>query len=168
MRKLRRLLLVVGVLVLVGAVAGGIPAGMIAQEWAAEGVAMADQHAAYSVAHPGWSFPARVYTAATPLTGDPKRLVAEAKSRGYVEDCKDTGPGEFCAKKGVVVPRSGDALEPVLLGWLIGPDAEVREHLPLADAPKHLVDAILAAEEDRKSTRLNSSHSSVSRMPSSA
>ncbi|MFN7145439.1 MAG: biosynthetic peptidoglycan transglycosylase, partial [Myxococcota bacterium] len=58
-----------------------------------------------------------------------------------------TGPGEFCAKKSVVVPRSGDALEPVLLGWLIGPDAEIREHLPLAEAPRHLIDAILVAED---------------------
>jgi membrane peptidoglycan carboxypeptidase len=35
----------------------------------------------------------------------------------------------------------------VLIGWLLGPDAEVREHLPLERAPRHLVDAIVAAED---------------------
>ena len=39
----------------------------------------------------------------------------------------------------------------------------------LAELPENLRDAfLLAAVKDRKSTRLNSSHSSVSRMPSSA
>lgn len=36
---------------------------------------------------------------------------------------------------------------PRVLAWLVGPDGELREHLPLADAPKHLIDAILAAED---------------------
>ena len=126
-----------------------VPAYLTASTWAAEGVAIADAHVRYEAAHPGWSFPARVQTSATPLTEPIKRLVSEAKARGYVEDCKDTGPGEFCGKAGkeAVVPRSGDALEAVTLGWLIGPDGEVRVHLPLAEAPKHLVDAILAAED---------------------
>ncbi len=147
MGKLRRLLVTGTVLGGVSLAVAAIPASMVAREWAAEGVALADAHARHEVSHPGWSFPARIYTAPTPLTEDPKRLVAEAKARGYVEDCKSTDAGEFCAKTGTVVPRSGDALEPVLLGWLIGPDAEIREHLPLADAPKHLLDAILAAED---------------------
>lgn len=147
MGKLRRVLVSGFVLGLVGLGVAAVPAATVAREWAAEGVALADAHKAHAVSHPGWSFPARVYTAPTPMTENPKRLVAEAKARGYVEDCKDTGPGEFCGKTSAVVPRSGDALEPVLLGWLIGPDAEIREHLPLAEAPKHLIDAILAAED---------------------
>jgi penicillin-binding protein 1A len=116
--------------------------------WKAEGAELADQHARHEVAHPGWSFPARVQTAPTPLTRPAKRLISEARARGYVEDCKDTGPGELCERTGKVVPRDGgDALEPVVLGWLIGPDGELREHLPREDAPKHLIDAILAAED---------------------
>ena len=38
----------------------------------------------------------------------------------------------------------------------------------IADALRKKIDTILAANADRKSTRLNSSHSSPSRMPSSA
>jgi membrane peptidoglycan carboxypeptidase len=147
MGKLRKVIVgSVAIIVILSGIAA-VPAGMQAKEWAAEGVALADQHARYEVAHPGWSFPARVQTAATPLTVPPKRLVAEAKARGYVEDCKDTGPGEFCGKTSVVVPRSGDSLEPITLGWLIGPDGELREHLPLADAPELLIDAIVTAED---------------------
>jgi membrane peptidoglycan carboxypeptidase len=37
--------------------------------------------------------------------------------------------------------------ERVLIGWLVGPEGEIREHLPLEDAPQHLIDAILAAED---------------------
>ena len=29
------------------------------------------------------------------------------------------------------------ALEPLLIGYLIGKDGEIREHLPLAEAPEH-------------------------------
>lgn len=149
MPRLRRVLLNLAGLGVAALAIAAVPAGFTASKWAEEGVALADQHRAYQVAHPGWSFPAVVQTAPTPLTEDPKRLVSEAKARGYVEDCKDPGPGEFCGKAGKekVVPRSGDALEPVTLGVLIGPDGELREHLPLADAPKLLVDAILAAED---------------------
>ena len=147
MGTLRRILVSSTVIGAIATVAAAIPAGIVAKEWAAEGVALADAHVRHEVAHPGWSFPARIYTAPTPLTESPKRLVSEAKARGYVEDCKDTGPGEFCGKTSEVVPREGDALEPVLLGWLIGPDSEIREHLPLKTAPKHLIDAILAAED---------------------
>ncbi len=147
MGKLRRLVLGTLVFSTLAAGVAAVPLSNTARDWAAEGVAMADQHVRYEVSHPGWSFPARIYTAATPLTAPPKQLVVEAKARGYLEDCKDPGPGEFCAKSGTVVPRSGDTLEPVLLGWLIGPDSEVREHLPLAEAPKVLVDAILTAED---------------------
>lgn len=131
----------------VGCVLLAIPASIVAKRWAAEAVEIADAHAKYDVAHPGWSFPATVVSRATPLTAAPKRLISEAKARGYVEKCPAPGPGEFCAKSSTVVPRTGDALEPVELGMLIGPDAELRTHLPIADAPKHLLDAILAAED---------------------
>ena len=46
---------------------------------------------------------------------------------------------------GRVYGRSGD--ERVLIGWLLGPDGEIREHLPLEQAPRHLIDAIIAAED---------------------
>ncbi len=124
-----------------------VPVWIVASGWAAEGEALADAHARYEVAHPGWSFPARVRTLPTPLTVAPKRLLAEARARGYVENCPEPGPGEFCAKGQKVVPRGGDALEPIELGVLIGPDAELRWHLPLAEAPELLLQAIVAAED---------------------
>ena len=40
--------------------------------------------------------------------------------------------------------------------------------VPAGQRNQYLVDVILEKEEDRKSTRLNSSHSDRSRMPSSA
>lgn len=134
----------------IGAVGLGIasvPVLTTAREWAAEGVEMVDAHARHDVSHPGWSFPAHVVTEATPLTIEPKKLVVEAKARGYKANCKNTGPGEFCEKTAKVVPRGGDTLEPIELGWIIGPDGEYRIHLPLDQAPKHLVDAIVAAED---------------------
>ncbi len=145
---LQRTAVAVAAIALIAAVAAGVPAGLTARAWGDEAVQLAEIHRRHEVAHPGWSFPGRVQTAPTPLSVAPKRLVAEAKARGYAEDCADTGPGEFCAKSGAVVPRDGaTALEPVVLGWLIGPDGELREHLPIDVAPKHLVEAILAAED---------------------
>lgn len=149
-RKPRRILRWFGALLLLVlgvCIAIAIPAGIIARQWADEGIVLADAHAHHEVAHPGWSFPARVYAPAVPLTEPTKRLVAEAKARGYDENCKTTEAGQFCGKTGVVVPRAGDTLEPVLLGWLLGPDGELREHLPLDQAPKMLTDAIIAAED---------------------
>lgn len=147
MGMLRRIVLSGTAIVAISLGIAAFPAYTTAKGWAEEGVAMADAHVRHEVSHPGWSFPARVITAPTPMTAPPKRLVAEAKARGYVEDCKDLGPGEYCAKRNEVVPRQGDALEPIELGWLFGPDAEVREHLPIDEAPQHLLDAILMAED---------------------
>lgn len=47
----------------------------------------------------------------------------------------------------IVAPSKGPDAAPRVLAWLVGPDAELREHLPLERAPRHLVDAILAAED---------------------
>ncbi len=124
-----------------------MPCALVAREWAAEGIELADAHAHYDVSHPGWSFPARLRTAAVPLTTSPATLIAEAVARGYAENCKDTGPGEYCKRTSKVVPRSGTELEPIEIGWIVGPDGELRVHLPLADAPKVLIDAIVAAED---------------------
>lgn len=123
-----------------------------AKLWWKEAIEVADAHARHEVAHQGWSFPARLHTSPTPLTLPIKKLVIEAKARGYAENCPAPGPGEFCEKTEKVVPKgvpggAADMLEPIELGWLMGPDAEMRIHLPLADAPKHLIDAILAAED---------------------
>ena len=46
--------------------------------------------------------------------------------------------------------ESNLALEPVELGPLLGPDSEIRTHLPLDEAPHHLVSALLISE-DKKS-----------------
>ncbi len=147
----RRLVRIGGWLAALGFLALGvaaIPVGLVARGWKDEGEALADAHARYELAHPGWSFPARVRTKPTPLTAAPKRLVAEAKARGYTEQCPDPGPGQFCAKSLVVVPRTGTTeLEPIELGWLLGPDAEVRIHLPLDEAPDTLIQAIIASED---------------------
>ena len=127
--------------------------------------ALADAHQAHEVAHPGWTFPARVYSAEAPLDLPPKRLALHAKSRGYAEKCPPEQPGEYCAKTGEVIPRGGLfpegvqppgtegwtrplALEPVRIGTLIGPDAEIRWHLPLDEAPELLTAAIMAAEDE--------------------
>ena len=49
-------------------------------------------------------------------------------------------------------------------------DIQSGDHSTLSTIPKELVQSakLLVKEEDRKSTRLNSSHSDRSRMPSSA
>ncbi|MBI5548906.1 MAG: transglycosylase domain-containing protein [Deltaproteobacteria bacterium] len=146
-RRLRRL--VAGILlVLVGlAAVGAVPASMLVRGWWRQSILVADAHVRHQISHPGWSFPSRVVSEPVALTEPAWKLVAEARARGYQEGCPTPGPGQLCEKTGRVVPRSGDHLDPVLLGWLIGPDGEVREHLPLADAPKHLIDAIIAAED---------------------
>lgn len=110
-------------------------------------LAEAESHRALEVAHPGWSFPGQVWSASAAADLSGERRVAHAKARGYTSACPAVEPGSFCAKTSEVRPRSGDSLEPVLLGWLVGPDAELREHLPLDQAPKHLIAAILAAED---------------------
>ncbi len=128
--------------------------------------AMAKAHADHTVSHPGWSFPGTVWSAASDLDGMSKeRRALHAKARGYASVCPPTAPGDFCAKTGDVMLRGGHfaegdqppgndswtrplAFEPVMLGAIVGPDAEMRWHLPLADAPDHLVAAILAAEDE--------------------
>lgn len=147
MPRLRRLLAWTVAVFVLGAVLVAIPAAAAWTRWSAEGVALAEQHRSYEVAHPGWSFPARVLTSPVPLDLPAKRLVAEAKARGYLVGCPEPGPGEYCEKSGRVTPREGTELEPIVLGWLVGPDGELREHLPIERAPKHLVDAILATED---------------------
>ena len=144
----KQLLLFLMAVFFLGGIGFSIPAIWYASGWWKEAVEVAEIHRSYQVAHPGWSFPARVQTAAVPIEGTPKgRLVVEAKARGYTEDCKDTGPGEFCTKTGKVLPLVGNELPPIVLGELIGPDGEWRRHLPVAEAPKVLLDAILAAED---------------------
>ena len=128
----------------------GAVATRIVRGWMEEGAELARQHVRYEKTHPGWSFPGRIYAPAVPVKDQrPERLLAEARARDYVEDCSVTPPprGAFCAETGSVTPRDGDSLEPVLLGWLIGPDAELRAHLPLEEAPPHLLHAIVASED---------------------
>jgi len=122
-------------------------------------------HLEHRVAHPGWSFPARIWSAPSALDLPKERLVLEAAARGYEERCPPELPGEVCPRTGDVLPRGGLfpegrqpagldgwtrplALEPVLVGVLVGPDGELREHLPLAEAPPALLAAILLAEDE--------------------
>ncbi|RME24139.1 MAG: hypothetical protein D6798_11905 [Deltaproteobacteria bacterium] len=128
-------------------------------------IRLADAHLAYEVSHPGWSFPARVWSDSVPLDTPPERLVEQAHLRGYQDACPATEPGQVCPDDGTVVPRGGRfpegvqppgtegwtrplALEPVRFGTLIGPDAEIREHLPVDEAPEVLLAAIVAAEDE--------------------
>lgn len=113
--------------------------------------------------HPGWSFPGKIYSAPAPLSLPKNRRIAHAKARGYTPACPAKNAGEYC-KDGTVIPRGGLfvegeqpagmegwtralAMEPIFLGPLIGTDAEIREHLPLAEAPDHLIAALLHSED---------------------
>jgi len=124
-----------------------------------QAIELADQHVSYEITHPGWSFPGKIWSAPAPLYLPKDRRIAHAKARNYKQKCPAKNPGEYCAKDGKVVPRGGFfpdgqqppgtknwtrplAMEPILLGMLVGPDGEIREHLPLKEAPKVLIDAI--------------------------
>lgn len=128
-------------------------------------VAMADAHVSHQVSHPGWSFPGTVWSAPAPLDLPPQRLVMHARLRGYQDACPPVEPGQVCPKDGAVIPRGGLfpegrqppgregwtrplALEPVRIGGLLGPDAEIRVHLPVEQAPEVLIAAIVAAEDE--------------------
>lgn len=55
--------------------------------WMADGAALGRAHEKFELSHPGWSFPARIFSKAAPLEGlSPKRRVAEAKVRGYTDN----------------------------------------------------------------------------------
>lgn len=126
--------------------------------------ALADAHVALDSVHTGWSFPGAVWSAPASLDLPKDRLIAHAKLRAYTEACPAVEPGTYCAKTGEVIPRGGffaeglqppgldgwsraPALEPVRIGTLLGPDGEIRAHLPVAEAPPLLIAAILAAED---------------------
>jgi membrane peptidoglycan carboxypeptidase len=147
-RRRRRALVVLLVLA-IGLGVLAVPAGGVLSEWWMEAVALADRHVQHRVAHKGWSFPARIMSGEVAADAAIEQQLRAARVRGYVEDCGPAPkPGSYCASKTKrVVPRSGRTLEPVLLEWLIGPDAELREHLPLSEAPRHLTDAIITAED---------------------
>ena len=167
--KLLRLLRTATLYGLLFAVGFGVTLAIVSQpKWASirgETARMVRAHVSYQVDHPGWSFPGRVWSAPAPLDLPPDRLAAHAEARGYRFTCPAVEPGDFCAEDGVAVPRGGrfaegdqppgldgwtrpPALEPVLVGWLIGDHAEIREHLPIDRAPPHLIQAIIAAEDD--------------------
>ncbi len=111
--------------------------------------ALADDHRSHAVSHPGWSFPARVWSAPASADLPAERRVRHAELRGYRAVCPALEPGTVCRAQMQAVPRVGSDFEPVLLGRIVGPDAEIRTHLPLVQAPKHLLDAIRIAEDER-------------------
>ena len=138
-----------------------VPQYLVVRKEVAE---LTDAHVAHDVSHPGWSFPAVVYSAPAALDLPEKIRIEHAKVRGYTERCPPEAPGEFCAKDGAVIPRGGHfpegdqppgkdgwtrplAFEPVRIGTLIGPEGEIRWHLDVKTAPKLLTDAIMAAED---------------------
>lgn len=151
------------------ALGGGIGASVaLWPRWRAEhdrAHAMVLAHWDHQTSHPGWSFPAHVWSAPAEIDGmSPQRRALHAAARGYVQACPPMEAGEYCAKTGDVSLRGGRfpegrqpagadgwtrplAFEPVRLGVLVGPDGEIREHLPIERAPQHLIDAILAAED---------------------
>lgn len=140
-----------GLLLLLALAAAGVWLWPVWVEIEAQTAILAEQHTGHAVTHPGWSFPARVYSAPFPLDGASPALTAQhAAARGYTPACPPQGPGEYCEKDGSILPRGDDpeALEAVQLGVLIGPDAEVRWHLPLDEAPEALVAAIVSAEDE--------------------
>lgn len=127
--------------------------------------ALAKTHQKHNVAHPGWSFPARIWSDAASLEMPKARLMDHARLRNYRTSCPPAEPGEYCPKTGTVIPRGGKfsegiqpaglagwgrppALEPLLIGYLVGKDGEIREHLPLDEAPEKLIDAIIFAEDE--------------------
>jgi hypothetical protein len=55
---------------------------------------LADAHVSHEVAHPGWSFPARVWSAPAPLDLPVNRRIAHALARGYARACPAQSPGQ--------------------------------------------------------------------------
>ncbi|MBM73973.1 MAG: hypothetical protein CMK59_01125 [Proteobacteria bacterium] len=129
-----------------------------------ETIQMAQDHLEHKTSHPGWSFPGTIWSAPAALELPIKRRIAHAKLRKYEQQCPAENPGTYCPSTGEIIPRGGafpegnqppglenwtraPAMEPIELSMLLGPDGEIREHLPLDKAPKHLIEAILASED---------------------
>ena len=124
-----------------------------------------EEHQSLEVSHPGWSFPGMLYSAPAPLSLPKKHRIAHAQ----ISQLHRTMPCDrllerYCSKDGTVIPRGGIfpegvqpaglknwtrelAMEPIELGPLIGPDAEIRYHLPIEEAPPHLIAALLHSED---------------------
>ena len=128
-----------------------------------ETIATLEKHQNFELSHPGWSFPGKIYSAPASLRLPKKKRIAHAKIRNYTLNCPARNPGEYCSD-GTVVPRGGLfpegeqppgfegwsrelAMEPVYLGPIIGTDAEIREHLPIKEAPDKLIAALLHSED---------------------
>ncbi|MFA6034337.1 MAG: transglycosylase domain-containing protein [Myxococcota bacterium] len=134
-------------------------------------VRIAEDHTAFRVTHPGWSFPSMVYTSPATLEGSKERMKIHARARGYVEACPPKLPGSWCPKSGdyhlrggefpegkmpAAIARAGEkpqgwtvpaAFEPVLMGMLLGPLGEWRVHISPDAVPKNLVASLLASED---------------------
>ncbi|MBF0440925.1 MAG: transglycosylase domain-containing protein [Oligoflexales bacterium] len=122
-------------------------AAIILFTWWVTAMKIANDHVSHRVSHRGWSFPVRVFSDSVGTEVFSEKLAVEAKARGYRENCTDMKKGEYCEKNGRIIPRSGNRLEPLVIGWIFGEDSEIREHLPLEEAPKYLIDAIVASED---------------------
>ena len=156
--------LIGGALLVISVAGAGLALYPTIQKMDAEIVNIIDAHQSFEVSHPGWSFPGMLHSAPAPLSLPKKHRIAHAQFRRYQATCPATDPGTYCAKDGTVIPRGGLfpegvqpaglegwtrdlAMEPVELGPLIGPDAEIRYHLPLEETPPHLIAALLHSED---------------------
>jgi membrane peptidoglycan carboxypeptidase len=96
---MKRLLILLS-LALLALLAVGVYGGVRFADVYRDTAAMADAHMQHLVAHPGWSYPAHVYSSPEPLDGPFDRVILEAKARGYKAVCPPSEPGQYCAKTG--------------------------------------------------------------------
>ncbi len=163
-RWLLRAILIGSVLFLIALIGVGIVLYPTIQKMEQEIVKLVREHQNLETTHPGWSFPGRLYSAPANLDLPKTHRIAHAQLRNYTLSCPAKNPGTYCDKDGVVIPRGGLfpeglqppgaenwtrplAMEPIELGPLIGADAEIRYHLPLEEAPPHLIAALLHSED---------------------
>src|SRR3546814_7806500 len=100
-----------------------------------------------------------------PLQAEPRDQQLRRGGRGEGEDERDLrGPVAHPVKKRAVGGRADERGAPRELGDLVETVARIKEHHHQKERRKGQP---IAAGEDRKSTRLNYSHSCASRMPSS-
>ena len=162
LRRIFWTLLLCSILLLTGLLIVGYPIWKALER---ETIEMIDDHKDFQSIHPGWSFPSTLYSAPAPLSLPKKRRIDQAKVRNYTLQCPATKPGEYCTD-GTIIPRGGLfmeglqppgldnwtrelALEPVNMGTIIGKDSEVRKHLPIDEAPPHLIAALLHSEDNQ-------------------
>jgi membrane peptidoglycan carboxypeptidase len=163
MKRLLRIFLILCLLVVVMILSAIIILYPNWKHFENETIEMIEQHRQFETSHPGWSFPGKLFSSPASLQLPKERRIQQAKLRNYTLNCPAKKPGEYC-DDGTIIPRGGIfaegtqppgvenwtrelAMEPIYLGPIIGPDSELREHLPIEDAPDHLIAALLHSED---------------------